>query len=204
MPQRIADGLAQTRGGGYPPGVVLQPDMQRLHDRPTSFLPDQPSIVGGMTADFGLDRVEFADAFQHLGGERRLGGGVKVVEFSSCMSPTKCQRYGRVRANPGQPLESGIAIDLKHAAERSQVRGRVRALAVLGVDVGGDRMTGAAPRPVIDRVAPQPSRLGPAAAGIEHRQRGVVGEQLGARQRGAEHQVIKRRQPPAGAPHPIA
>ena len=57
---------------------------------------------------------------------------------------------------------------------------------------------------IIDGVAPQPSCLGPAAAGIKHRQRGVVGEQLGGRQHRADNQVIYRCQPPAGASNPVA
>ena len=65
-------------------------------------------------------------------------------------------------------------------------------------------MTGTAPWPVIDRVAPQSPGFGSAASGIEHRQRGVVGEPFRARQRGAEYQIIQRRQPPAGAADPVA
>jgi dihydrofolate reductase len=37
-------------------------------------------------------------------------------------------------------------------------------------DVGGRRMSGSRPRPVIDRVAPQPPGLGLSPAGLEHRQ----------------------------------
>ena len=64
-------------------------------------------------------------------------------------------------------------------------------------------MAGTAPGPVIDRVAPQPPRLGPSAAGIEHRQRRVVGEHLRRRQHRAEHQLVERRQPPARPPDPV-
>ena len=61
-----------------------------------------------------------------------------------------------------------------------------------------------APRPVIDRIAPEAAGLGPAAAGVEHRQRGVVGKHLGRGQHRADHQIVERRQPPAGAAHPVA
>ncbi len=133
---------------------------------------------------------------------------------------TSCRhRSGRSRAacapsrtpaarshRPGRrkPLEPVIAVDLEHAPESGQMSGRTRALAVLGIHVGGGRVRRAAPGPVIDRVAPQPSRLGPAAPRIEHRQGRVVGEQLVGRQHRAEHQVVQRRQPPAGPAHPIA
>ena len=65
-------------------------------------------------------------------------------------------------------------------------------------------MARAAPRPVVHRVAPQPPGLGASAPRIEHRQRGVVREQLGRRQHGVQHQLVQRRQPPAGAPDPVA
>src|SRR4051794_36964601 len=46
--QRIADRLPQVQGSRYSPNMVLEPDMQGLHDRPTSLLPCLPSIVGRM------------------------------------------------------------------------------------------------------------------------------------------------------------
>ena len=64
-------------------------------------------------------------------------------------------------------------------------------------------MAGTAPRPVIDRVAPQPSGLGPAPTGVEHRQRRVVGEHLRRRQHRAEQQLVERPQPPARATYPV-
>jgi hypothetical protein len=78
------------------------------------------------------------------------------------------------------------------------------AFAILGIDVGGNRMTGPGPRAVIDRIAPKPPGLGPTSAGINYRQCGVVGEQFGSRQRRAEQQFIQRCQPPAGATYPVA
>ena len=78
------------------------------------------------------------------------------------------------------------------------------ALAVLAIDIGSGRMSGPTPGPVVDRVAPQPSGLGASPTGIKHRQRGVVSEYLGRGQHGAQHQLVQRRQPPAGAAHPGA
>jgi hypothetical protein len=60
------------------------------------------------------------------------------------------------------------------------------------------------PRPVIDRVAPEAAGLGLAPARVQHRQRGVVGEDLARGQDRPQHQVIERPQPPAGAAHPGA
>jgi hypothetical protein len=98
------------------------------------------------------------------------------------MSQAERQRHRIVWTIQSQPLEPVIAVNLKHAAERGQVRGGTAALAVLGVDIGGNRMGGSGPRPVVDRVTPDPSRLGSAAARIEHRQGRIIGKQLRRRQ----------------------
>ena len=84
------------------------------------------------------------------------------------------------------------------------MRLRMLAFAILAVDIGGGRMTGSAPWPVVHRVAPQPPGLGATAARIEYGQRCVVGEHLGRGEHSVEHQLMQRRQPPAGATDPIA
>ena len=129
---------------------------------------------------------------------------MEVVEGAPHVSPAECQHHRTVRPMQGKSLEPVIAVDLKHATERGQMFGRVAALAVLGVDIGGNRVGGSSPRPVVDRIAPQPSRLGPPATRIEHRQGGIIGKQLRRRQCRADQQVIQRRQPPAGAAKPVA
>ena len=178
--------------------------MQGFHDRSTSLLPHLLSVVGGVTADVGLDRIELADARQHLGGKRRFRGDIEVVEGPPHVGPAEGKAYRIASAISGQPLEPGISVDLENAVEPGQVSGGTGALAVLGIHVGCRGVRRAAPGPVIDRVAPKASCLGPAATGIEHRQRRVVGEQLGGRQHRADHQVVERRQPPAGPPDPVA
>jgi hypothetical protein len=60
------------------------------------------------------------------------------------------------------------------------------------------------PGPVVDRIAPQSSGLGASPTGIKHRQRGVVSEYFGRGQHGAQHELVQRRQPPAGAAYPGA
>src|SRR5689334_21120901 len=112
MPQRIANGLPQTRSGGDPPGVFLKPDMQGLHDRPTSLVPDPLSVVVGMSADLGTQCSACVNTLQHLGSERRLGRGVTGGEVLSGMAPAKCQRDRSVAGGYVQALEPGIAVDL--------------------------------------------------------------------------------------------
>src|SRR3954465_646884 len=71
-----------------------------------------------------------------------------------------------------QALEPRVAVHLQDASELGQVGRRVLALAVLGVEVDHRRRGAAAPGPIVDRVTPEPSGLGPTPAGVEHRQRG--------------------------------
>ncbi len=52
--------------------MLLQPTMQGIDDRPTSLVAHALSVLGGMTADLGLDCIQLADARQHLGRKRRL------------------------------------------------------------------------------------------------------------------------------------
>lgn len=180
MPDRIAHGLGQIRDGQDASNVILQPSVQSLDNRATSLLPNPSSVLGRLTTDFCLNGVEFTDFRQHPSGKRRLRRDMELVEGAPHMSPTECQRHRTVRAIQGEPLEAIITVDLKHTAERGQVLGRAAALAVLGVDIGGNRVGGSGPRPVVDCIAPQPSGLGPAATRIEHGQGRIIGKQLRA------------------------
>jgi hypothetical protein len=117
VPYRVADGLRQIGDGGHTADMILQPPMQGFHDRSTSLLPHLLAVVGGVTADVGLDRIELADAHQHLGGKRRLGGDIEVVEGPPHVGPAERKAYCVVSATSGQPLEPGISVDLEDAAE---------------------------------------------------------------------------------------
>jgi hypothetical protein len=103
---------------------------------------------------------------------------MELIERPPHVRPAESERHRGVRAIPGQPLEPGIAVDLKHATEGAQVGGGADVLAVLCIDIGRDRMARSAPGPVIHRVAPQPSGLGLPAPRIEHRQGGIIGKQF--------------------------
>jgi len=81
---------------------------------------------------------------------------------------------------------------------------RMLALTIFTVNIRGRRITGTRPGTVVDSVAPQSSGLGAAAARIQHRQGGVVGNHLWRGQNRAQDQLIQRLQPPAGASDPVA
>jgi hypothetical protein len=83
------------------------------------------------------------------------------------------------------------------------MRERALAFAILGIDVGHGRRARPAPGAIIDGVGPQASGLGPAAARVEHRQRRVVGEELGRGEDALEQALVQGLQPPAGAADPV-
>lgn len=70
MPQGVADGYGQVRGGGDAALMGLQPVLQGLDDRSTSLLPHVSPGFGGMAADLALDRIKVPDPRQHLGRQR--------------------------------------------------------------------------------------------------------------------------------------
>jgi hypothetical protein len=110
-------GFRQIKGCGDARHMILQPAMQGLDNWATSFLADLMPVLGGLATDPGLDRVEPADARQHLGRQRRLGRDVEVVEAPAHMGPAERQPDGGVGTTPGQPLEAVIAIDLQDTLE---------------------------------------------------------------------------------------
>ena len=177
--------------------------MQPFHNGPAAFAAHAPSVFGRMAADLRLNRIQRRHPRQQLGRDRRFGRGVELVKSAPHVRPAERELHRFVRPLACQALEARIAVHLQHAVELGQMPCWVSALAVLRVDIGGDRVGRPAPGPVIHGIAPPPPCLGAAAAGVEHRQRNVVGEQLAGGQRRADHQVVERRQPPAGAAHPL-
>src|SRR5712692_6313865 len=97
---------------------------------------------------------------------------VQVVELASCVGPARCQ-YDVARR--GQPLEASIAVDLQHTPEVLEMSGRTLCLAIRAVEVDGGRRFGSGPGSIVTRIDPQPAGFGAAAAGIEYRDRRVVG-----------------------------
>ena len=112
MPDGVADRLGQIGDARNPVDMLVQPAIQGLDNRPTSLVAHPPAVLGGMPADLGLDRIEFANAPQHVGRQRRLGGDVEIVEAPPQVRPAECQRHRSIGAISGQPFEPGIAIDL--------------------------------------------------------------------------------------------
>ena len=178
--------------------------MQCLDHRSTSQLTNGFAQIGRLATDVAFDFVELGDACQHFSRERRLGRSIELVERPPRVGPAESQLDRGILARFDQVAEPGIAVHLQGAPECSQVGGRVLTPAIFGVHIGCCRVSGTAPRPIVDCIAPKPPGLGLPPAGLQHRQRGLVGEHLVRRQHRADHQLIERLQPPACASHPGA
>src|SRR5262245_32898034 len=100
---------------------------------------------------------------------------MQLVKFAPRMCPT-CRQLDIAAGR--QPLKTRIAVDLNDAFEAGQVRGWSLGAAIRTVEIDRRRWVRSVPGPVVASVDPEPAGLGAAAAGIEHRNRGVVGEQL--------------------------
>ena len=74
---------------------------------------------------------------------------------------------------------TGVAVDLHSAAKAFEVGDGTLGLAIGRVHVSDGRRRWSAPRPIITGIGPELASLGSAAAGIEHRRGGLIGEELG-------------------------
>lgn len=130
-------------------------------------------------------------------GARRL---MHFVELAPRMGPARRQLDIAAGA---KPLEAGIAVDLNDPFEPRQMSSGTLGATIRAVKVDRRRWISPAPGPLIAGIDPEPAGLGAAAAGIEHRDWGVIGEQ---RLRGEDmlgEPCLQRLQLPAGAADPV-
>jgi hypothetical protein len=80
---------------------------------------------------------------------------MELEEAAPHMRPAEREADGCVGAISGQSFESRVTINLKHAFEGREMFSGMRALPILGINVGRRRVRRTAPWPVIDRVTPQ-------------------------------------------------
>jgi hypothetical protein len=86
--EAIADGageaaLAADRGEG-----LLEEGPKAVELRLGELLAGGVAVLRLVAVDLGLDGEELGDALQRLLGERRVGGGMKVVELAPGMRPS--------------------------------------------------------------------------------------------------------------------
>ena len=199
----IPHGASQRRLSRYPGDLSLDIGLERLDLGFALLLTHPAPFVRGLAADGVLDLVEFGDAADDLGGDRRLGALEDLEEAASRVAPAKRQDDGAGVAAGGQGLEAAPAIDLEHAREGAELRQRAAVLAAVGVDVDHGRGQWAVPRAVVAGIAEQ-GAFESLALG-HHRQVGIVAEEFGrGGQHGGDHQLPQRLQPPGGNAGPVA
>jgi pimeloyl-ACP methyl ester carboxylesterase len=198
--QRIADRIGKAATGRDVSELRLEPSLHRRDQRKRLCLSRALSNGGRLSPDGRLDRIEVGDAPQRFGCDGRAGRLLHIIEFAPRMGPA-----GRELdiAAGFEPLESGIAVDLNDAFELRQMGDWALGAAIWTVKIDGCRWIRSAPGSVIAGIDPEPAGLGPAAAGIEHRDRGVVGEQFAGREDVLGELLLQRLQPPAGASDPV-
>ena len=107
------------------------------------------------------------------------------------------------RALLGQSAVAAIAVHLQHAREAREMRDGPLGRTVGGVDVDGAGRIASAPGPVVTGVGPELAGLGPPAAWIEHRRRGLIGEQLVRGLQRLQQARVQRPQQEGGPAGPV-
>ena len=68
--ERITNGLGERAGGGNAAKLHLEPGLHHLDERSGASVTNMPAHVCGAALDRSLDRIEFGDPPQGLGGDR--------------------------------------------------------------------------------------------------------------------------------------
>jgi hypothetical protein len=164
--QRIADRFGELAAARRVGELLFQPELQLVGERLGACPPFGQSMRRGLTANALLDGIELANSPQRFGCNGGAVGLEEFVEVAPRMRPASGQ--DDIAARP-QPLEAGIAVDVQHPGEVLEMRGWALALAIRRERVDGSRRCCSAPRPLVTRIDPEPTCLGPATTGIEHR-----------------------------------
>jgi hypothetical protein len=135
------------------------------------------ALLGRLLVDRRLDRVELANAAQGLLGDRRLGAVVDLEQLAPRMGHAGDMRDLRRLAalRRGQRVVAGVGIGVQPACIAGQVLPWPLALAVRRVVVDRRRRAGAAPRPGVEGIHPEPADARSAAPRGEDADGGVVG-----------------------------
>ena len=184
--------------------VLREPCIEKLaeilDERPTMLLTCSTTLFGRLAANIGLDRIEAGDAREHVGCHGRCAGGGKFVEATSHVRPTEGELD---LATPRERRVAAIAIDLQNAFEPGEMLDRPIGLAIGRVAIGDRWWIAPAPRTIVASICPELAGFGAASTRIEHRRRGLVGEQLGAALQLGQQMIAQRRQPPCRAAYPV-
>ena len=94
--------------------LCAKPGFQTINDRPVPVLAAGAALVGGAAADVLLDRIEFGDAFECFGGNRRWPRGSEFVKPAANMGPAESKLH--IVALGQRPI-TRIAVDLRDSRE---------------------------------------------------------------------------------------
>ena len=195
--ERVADRVRELALLADESELLAQPGLERFDHRPAARLTGGPAFLGRTAADLGLDAIEGRDAGERLGRDRPG----ELVERAADVAPAEGELHA---ATPlGQGLVGFVAVDLQHAPEARQMGDGPAGGAVGRIDEGDARRIGATPGPIVPGIRPELARLRASAARIEHRRRGLVGEQLARSLQGLEEPLVNGPEQEGGAPDPI-
>lgn len=172
--------------------------MEIFEQRSGSGLADHSSLIGGSAADLDLDPEQGLDPHQRLACSGRVNRDIEVIERPADVGPA-----GHFLHTTGliEPVEPGVTVRLQHSVIVLQMRQRPFALAIQRVPEPDRRRRRICARSVALSVGPQPSGLGLAVAGGQHRDGGVVGVDLGRRADVLTDRIGKWRQEGHAAAH---
>lgn len=197
--ERVADRFGQRAAAGYARQLCFELRAQTVDDRSGERPPFGETMGGRLAAHARFNKIEFADPTQRFRRHGRAGSFGDFVELAPRMGPT-----GREHDVPigGQSLKACIAVDVQHALEALQMRGRTFAPAIRREQINRRRRFRSAPWPLFTGIDPESPRFRAPSARIEHRNRRVVGEQMVACEHGLAQPIVQRLQPPASAADP--
>ena len=129
--------LAEAGFGRDAGALLLQPVAEGLDQGRAACLPFGETPLGRAAADIALDGKEFGDPAQAFGPDLGAAAVVDFSQFSPAMRPTirKLYRRAALPAPAGQPVVTGISIELQDAVEALQERFGMFAAAPGGVEV---------------------------------------------------------------------
>src|SRR5262245_5435610 len=174
----IADGLGQLAAPGNALELLIEPGCELLELGFGQLHSDLLANVRRLSRNGALDVKEHADLLERLLGNRRSTGVVNIEDATARMTPAR--NFGdRTRFGAFQSMEqlvkTRVAVGMKVASERCQMRPAVFALAVgrALVEHRGRPRPGAGP--LMAKLGPEAAGLGRTAPGGQDLEGGLVG-----------------------------
>src|SRR5262249_27932282 len=111
----VTDRVGEATAARNATKLRLEPRLHCLDKRPRLGIAHAPALFGSAPPYRLLDRIELGDAAQSFRRDWRAGRFVNVKELAPCVCPTGRQHDV---ATLGQPLESGVTVNLQVRTDR--------------------------------------------------------------------------------------